>query len=174
MSNKIFIITFSILSLFVGGNLSLNKLHQEKNKEKVTKQKEKKAVATAKTDTTKVSVKTEVKEVDSLRILDNLKFKLLKKQAHASYYHDKFNGKKTASGARFDNSKYTAAHKKLPFGTLVKVTNEANGKSVIVEITDRGPYSRAREIDLSKKAFMEITSNKNSGVVFVTLEVVDK
>ena len=55
----------------------------------------------------------------------------------------------------------------------MRVTNELNGKSVIVQITDRGPFTRAREIDLSKKAFMEIANNKNSGVVFVTLEVVE-
>ena len=170
MNNKIFIITFSILSIFFGANLSLGKKHQEKNKEKTTNQKEKKGVVATKIDTTKVNLKL----VDTIRILENLKLKLLKKQAHASYYHNKFNGRKTASGARFDNSKYTAAHKKLPFGTMVKVTNEANGKSVIVEITDRGPFTKAREIDLSRKAFMEIASNKNSGVVFVTLEVVDK
>jgi len=170
MNNKIFIITFSILSIFLGANLSLGKKHQEKNKQKVTNQKEKKEVVATKIDTSKVTLKL----VDTLRVLENLKLKLLKKQAHASYYHDKFNGKKTASGARFDNNKYTAAHKKLPFGTMVKVTNEANGKSVIVEVTDRGPYTKAREIDLSKKAFMEIASNKNSGVVFVTLEVVEK
>jgi rare lipoprotein A len=52
------------------------------------------------------------------------------------------------------------------------VTNEANGKSVIVEITDRGPFSKAREIDLSRRAFMEITSNKKSGVVIVTIHEV--
>ena len=174
MNNKIFIITFSILSFFVGANLSFNKLHQEKNKHKVTKQKEKKPVIAPKIDTTKVIVKTEIKENDSLKIDGNLKFKLYKKQAHASYYNNKFNGRKTASGIRFDNNKNTAAHKKLPFGTVVRVTNEINGKSVIVQITDRGPFTRAREIDLSKKAFMEIADNKNSGVVFVTLEVVEK
>jgi len=61
----------------------------------------------------------------------------------------------------------------LPFGTKVRVTNEANGKSVIVEINDRGPFSKVREIDLSRRAFMEITSNKNSGVIIVKLEVVE-
>ncbi|MCP2029534.1 rare lipoprotein A (peptidoglycan hydrolase) [Flavobacterium sp. HSC-32F16] len=54
-----------------------------------------------------------------------------KKDAHASYYHDKFNGRKTASGRKFNNNDLTAAHKKLPFGTIVKVTNEANNKFVI-------------------------------------------
>ncbi|MXO06132.1 septal ring lytic transglycosylase RlpA family protein [Flavobacterium sp. HBTb2-11-1] len=94
-----------------------------------------------------------------------------KKNAHASYYHDKFNGRKTASGRRFNNNDLTAAHKKFPFGTLLKVTNEANKKFVIVEITDRGPFVKGREIDLSKRAFMEIASNKKSGVAYVTIEV---
>lgn len=111
--------------------------------------------------------------VDSLFIV-NGNFKFYKKDAHASYYANKFNGKRTSSGRRFDNNKYTAAHKKLPFGTKVKVTNEANGKSVIVEIIDRGPFVRSREIDLSKRAFMEIASNKSSGAVIVTIEVLQK
>ena len=101
-------------------------------------------------------------------------YKLFKKAAHASYYADKFQGRKTASGKKYDKRKYTAAHKKLPFGTIVKVTNEANGESVIVEITDRGPFVRAREIDLSKRAFMDIATNKSSGSMLVTIEVLQK
>ncbi|MFH7004647.1 septal ring lytic transglycosylase RlpA family protein [Flavobacterium bizetiae] len=101
------------------------------------------------------------------------KLKLYKEKAHASYYHDKFNGRKTASGKKFDNNKLTAAHKKLPFGTKLKVTNELNKKSVIVEITDRGPFVNGREIDLSKKAFMDIASNKNSGALNVKIEIVE-
>jgi rare lipoprotein A len=96
---------------------------------------------------------------------------LYKKNAHASYYHDKFNGRKTASGKRFNNNKLTAAHKKFPFGTILKVTNEANNKFTIVEITDRGPFVNGREIDLSKRAFMEIASNKKSGLIYVTIEI---
>ena len=99
---------------------------------------------------------------------------LYKKNAHASYYHDKFNGKKTASGVRFDNDKLTAAHKKFPFGTKLKITNEKNNKSVIVEVTDRGPFIKGREIDLSKKAFMDIASNKSSGAVIVKIEELRK
>ncbi|MBS7252500.1 septal ring lytic transglycosylase RlpA family protein [Flavobacterium branchiicola] len=99
--------------------------------------------------------------------------KLYKEKAHASYYHDKFNGRKTASGVRFDNSKLTAAHKKLPFGTKLKITNEENKKSVIVIINDRGPFVNGREIDLSKKAFMDIASNKKGGVVFVKIEIIE-
>lgn len=96
---------------------------------------------------------------------------LYKTNAHASYYHDKFNGRKTASGKLFDNNKLTAAHKKLPFGSKLKITNEKNNKSVIVEVTDRGPFVNGREIDLSKKAFMNITSNIKSGVVYVKIEI---
>jgi rare lipoprotein A len=102
------------------------------------------------------------------------KFKLYKKTAHASYYADKFHGQKMASGIRYDRNKLTAAHKKLPFGTKLKITNEVNGKSVIVEVTDRGPFVRSREIDLSKRAFMEIASNKSSGSMIVTIEVLEK
>ncbi len=93
------------------------------------------------------------------------------KKAVACYYADKFNGRKTASGEKFSNSKYTAAHKKLPFGTMVRVTNKANGKSVVVKINDRGPFTRGRDIDLSKKAWMEITHDKNRGLLDVTIEV---
>lgn len=114
-------------------------------------------------------IKTEPALIDTLTNLKG-KFKPYKKAAHASYYHDKFTGRRTASGQKFDNQKYTAAHRKLPFGTKLKVTNEKNGKSVIVEITDRGPFTKGREIDLTKKAFMEIADNKKSGIMVVTID----
>lgn len=126
---------------------------------------------TLKTDKLKI---VNLTENDSVFNLDGLKLKAYKKSAHASYYHDRFNGKKTASGARFNNNKYTAAHKKLPFGTKVKVTNEANGKFVIVEITDRGPFVKTREIDLSKRAFMDIAKSKGAGAMTVTIETIQK
>ncbi|PVX46054.1 rare lipoprotein A [Flavobacterium sp. 103] len=107
-------------------------------------------------------------------IVETGKFVFFKKNAHASYYHDKFNGKRTASGKRFDNQKLTAAHRKFPFGTKLRITNEANGKSVIVEVIDRGPFARGREIDLSKKAFMDITSSRSSGAVIVKIEELQK
>lgn len=100
----------------------------------------------------------------------NGKFRLYKRNAHASYYADKFNGRKTASGKKFSNKRYTAAHRKFPFGTILRVTNEANGECVLVEVNDRGPFVRGREIDLSKRAFMEITKNKNSGSIIVKIE----
>lgn len=96
---------------------------------------------------------------------------VFKKEAIACYYHDKFNGKKTASGEKFSNNKLTAAHKTLPFGTKVKVTNLANNKSVEVVINDRGPFTKGFEIDLSRKAFMQITDNKNKGKLTVLLEI---
>ncbi|MDR6969115.1 rare lipoprotein A [Flavobacterium arsenatis] len=102
----------------------------------------------------------------------NASGKVLKSKAEASYYHDKFNGRKTASGEKFSNSKLTAAHRTLAFGTKVKVTNLANDKSVVVEVNDRGPFKKSREIDLSKKAFMEITDNKNHGTLKVRIEVI--
>ncbi|WP_163409951.1 septal ring lytic transglycosylase RlpA family protein [Flavobacterium ajazii] len=125
-------------------------------------------------DTLKTDILKITTPVDSIFSVKGLKLKLYKKSAHASYYHDRFNGRRTANGSRFNNNKYTAAHKKLPFGTKVKVTNEANGKFVIVEITDRGPFVKTRDIDLSKRAFMEITRSKGAGAMTVTIETIEK
>ena len=87
----------------------------------------------------------------------------------ASYYADKYNGRKTASGVTFRNSKKIAAHKTLPFGTKVKVTNLANGKSTKVIIQDRGPFVACRIIDLSKKSARKIGMLKQ-GVGNVKIE----
>jgi rare lipoprotein A len=87
----------------------------------------------------------------------------------ASWYGPGFHGRKTANGERFDTYDYTAAHKTLPFNTLVKVTNLENGKSTIVRINDRGPYSSGRIIDLSYAAKQEIGM---SGLARVRLEIV--
>lgn len=70
----------------------------------------------------------------------------------ASWYGPHFHGRPTANGERFDSAQLTAAHKTLPFNTKVRVTNEENGKSVIVRINDRGPYAGKRVIDLSQGA----------------------
>jgi len=70
----------------------------------------------------------------------------------ASYYGDKFNGRRTASGEVFDNKKMTAAHRTHPFGTQLKVTNLKNNKSVVVTVNDRGPFKAGRVIDVSKEA----------------------
>ncbi len=92
-------------------------------------------------------------------------------KGEASWYGPGFNGKKTASGEIFDMNKLTAAHKKLAFGTKVRVTNLNNNKSVIVRINDRGPYKKGRIIDLSKKAAEKI-GLVQSGVAPVKIEIV--
>lgn len=74
----------------------------------------------------------------------------------ATYYASYFHGRKTSNGERFSNNKYTAAHRTLPFGTEVTVTNLTNGRSVVVRINDRGPFNRHFIIDLSQKAAREI------------------
>lgn len=74
----------------------------------------------------------------------------------ASYYASKFHGRRTASGERFDMHAMTAAHRTLPFGSMVRVTNPANGRSVVVRINDRGPFTRGRTIDLSRAAAEEV------------------
>ena len=95
-----------------------------------------------------------------------------KKTSFASFYHDKFNGRKTASGEIFSNSKLTAANRTLPFGTMVRVTNLRSGKSVIVEINDRGPFHSSRALDLTKAAFKAI-GNTSRGTMPVEYEIID-
>ena len=94
------------------------------------------------------------------------------KTSFASFYHDKFNGRKTASGEIFSNRKLTAAHRTLPFGTIVQVTNLRTGKSVEVRINDRGPFHSSRALDLSKAAFDSI-GNTARGTMPVEYEIVD-
>jgi rare lipoprotein A len=89
----------------------------------------------------------------------------------ASFYADKFQNRKTASGEPYRHNLETAAHKKMPFGSIVKVTNKNNGRSVIVRINDRGPFVKGRVIDLSKSAFSRIGS-LSSGLVNVKINVI--
>ena len=74
----------------------------------------------------------------------------------ASYVASRYDGHATSSGVRYDERQLTAAHRSLPFGTRVRVTNLANGRSVVVTITDRGPFKRGRVIDVSKRAASEL------------------
>ena len=83
----------------------------------------------------------------------------------------KYHGRETASGERLNQKANTAAHKKLPFGTMVKVTNVKNGKSVLVRINDRGPFVKGRIIDLTRSAFASI-GNLESGIIDVKIVVV--
>ncbi|MFC1225240.1 septal ring lytic transglycosylase RlpA family protein [Pedobacter sp. BG31] len=80
----------------------------------------------------------------------------IKKTVLATYYHRKFEGHRTTSGAKYRSKKLTAAHRTLPFGTMVKVTNPDNGKSVVVKVNDRGPFSKRLAIDLSERAAKQI------------------
>ena len=89
----------------------------------------------------------------------------------ASFYADKYQNRKTASGELFKQELKTAAHKKLPFGTRVKVKNLDNGKTVVVKINDRGPFAKGRIIDLSTSAFNRI-GNTASGLIKVKIEVI--
>lgn len=86
----------------------------------------------------------------------------------ASYYGRAWNGRKTACGEIFNTDSLTCAHKTLPFGTMLKVTNKKNGKSVIVRVTDRGPYIKGRIIDLTLAAAKQIDM-VHSGVVPVEI-----
>lgn len=74
----------------------------------------------------------------------------------ASYYSKSWSGRKTANGERLHHDSLTCAHKTYPFGTLLKVTNPVNGLSVIVKVTDRGPYVKGRVVDLSVRAAKEL------------------
>jgi len=90
----------------------------------------------------------------------------------ASYYGSRFHGARTASGERYDETALTAAHRTLPFGTRVQVTNLSNGRSVVVTITDRGPFARGRVIDVSRRAARKLDFLRD-GTARVRLEVVE-
>ena len=98
------------------------------------------------------------------------KAKNVKKVGKASWYGPRFRGKRTASGERFNPKKLTAAHRRLPLGTRVRVTNLENGKTVRVRINDRGPYHGGRIIDLSRAAAQHLSMD---GVARVRLEVLN-
>jgi rare lipoprotein A len=90
----------------------------------------------------------------------------------ASYYADKFVGRSTASGETYHHHKYTCAHKTLPFGTKLIVTNPANNKTVEVVVNDRGPFVNTRVLDLSKAAALEL-GIVQKGIAFVECQIVD-
>ncbi|MFN3770418.1 MAG: septal ring lytic transglycosylase RlpA family protein [Ectopseudomonas guguanensis] len=90
----------------------------------------------------------------------------------ASYYAQAHHGKRTASGERFDQNALTAAHRTLPFGTRVRVTNLNNERSVVVRINDRGPFVHGRVIDVSRAAAVRLDMLR-AGVVPVRVEALD-
>ena len=91
----------------------------------------------------------------------------------ASYYADKFHGRKTANGERFDQNALTAAHKTLPLGTKVRVTRVKTGQSVVLHINDRGPFIKGRIIDLSRRAARKLGIIKR-GLGKVHVEIVSR
>ncbi len=90
-------------------------------------------------------------------------------EGSASYYGNELAGNRTASGERFNPRALTAAHRTLPLGTKIRVTNKANGKSVVVRINDRGPFVKSRLIDVSYAAAQQISMIR-SGHARVKLE----
>lgn len=89
----------------------------------------------------------------------------------ASWYGRRFHGKRTASGERYNMNAMTAAHRKLPFHTIVRVTRKSGGRSVVVRINDRGPFIKGRIIDLSRAAASRLNMLR-AGVVDVRVEVI--
>ena len=102
----------------------------------------------------------------------NKKYSKKELVGEASWYGPGFNGKLTANGERFNMNKMTAAHKTLPFNTIVEVTDLATGKKVKVRINDRGPYAKGRIIDLSKKAAQKL-GILNKGHAKVKLRIIE-
>ncbi len=98
---------------------------------------------------------------------------LANRRGRASWYGRRFHGRRTASGETFNAYSHTAAHRSLPFGTRVRVTNLNNGRSVVVRINDRGPYSGGRIIDLSRAA-AEAIGMLRTGTAPVRVEVLGR
>lgn len=101
---------------------------------------------------------------------DSVVSKLYVKEGIASYYSSRLHGRRTTSGDRYHKWRYTAAHRTLPFGTKVKVTNLRNKKWIIVRINDRGPFNRKRIIDLSYNAARHLGITNGKGLARVRVE----
>ena len=108
-----------------------------------------------------------------LTIQKIVKSKILFISGKCSYYAHRFHGRLMANGKRFNMYAMTAAHKTLPFGTLLRITNLKNNKSVIVRITDRGPYIKGRHVDLSYGAAQKIGNPKKTGVFTCKIEILN-
>lgn len=125
------------------------------------------AASTAEASTPAIAVSNAISTPDTIAPNSNTSMK-----GKASYYADDFHGRKTASGQVFRQGQLTAAHRYLPLGTKVRVTNLRNKRSVDVHINDRGPWSKGRIIDLSKAAAKQLGMVR-PGVTMVKLEVLD-
>jgi rare lipoprotein A len=138
--------------------------HANKESEKIAGKVRRNAENTEKTEGSQSRVKDEV----TIRTGENGQ-PVVEQLGEASFYGDGFQGKKTASGERFDQNDLTAAHPTLPLGTNATVTNLEAGNSVDVKINDRGPHAKGRDIDLSKGAAKELGMTKD-GVAPVKIE----
>lgn len=163
MINKLILGVSTMIAAFLASNFSFQKFESNSFNSKPVQD-------TIKNDTIKDSL-----FIDSLSIEEGLyNYKLYKSKSYATHYANRFNGRRTASGERFDNNKLTAAHRRLPFGTKVRVTNIANGRKIIVKINDRGPHVKGREIDLSNKAFRYLMAGRRGGIMAVKIELAVK
>lgn len=150
------ILTVVALMFWLYGGVAVSGDKAEQRAEAVADKVEKKAQQTEKVEgkndlvKDKVEVKTDTKGEP-----------VIEQTGEASWYGKDFQGKKTASGETFDQHDLTAAHPTLPLGTEATVTNLETGKSVDVEINDRGPYTKGHDIDLSKEAAKEIGMKKD-------------
>jgi rare lipoprotein A (peptidoglycan hydrolase) len=147
-------VTALMLWLHSGVAISGDKTQQKA--EALAEKVEKKAKQTEKSEGKNDLVKDEVKVTT-----DAKGGKVVEQVGEASWYGKDFQGKKTSSGETFNQHDLTAAHPTLPMGTKAKVTNLETGKSVQVEINDRGPHRKGRDIDLSKEAAEEIGMKKD-------------
>jgi rare lipoprotein A len=111
----------------------------------------------------------EMQEAPPLAKVPELQQPTIVETGLASWYGPRFHGKRTASGEVFNQGDFTAAHRTLPWGTKVKVTNIANGKSVAVRINDRGPFGKGRIIDVSRAA-ARVLGMVGSGITTVRIE----
>jgi rare lipoprotein A len=147
--NKIFRYSFSVLSLsfILASMLFANEFHH--------------TFRVNQHDDDSVMQETMIEQVDSLV------------QGKASFYGSEFNGRKTANGEIYDETALTAAHRTLPFGTVLRVTNLRNGLSVIVRINDRGPFHPDRVLDISKSAAEEIDLIR-FGVTEIEAEILEQ
>ena len=103
-------------------------------------------------------------------ILDVIKSTIIYLNTKCSYYAHFFHGRKTASGSKYNMHDLTCAHKTLPFGTLLRITNLSNYLSVIVTVTDRGPYTTGRTVDLSYGAAKKLNIIKK-GIANCKVEI---
>jgi len=114
----------------------------------------------------------EVKKIDIHHVGERLRKEVLYEQGKATYYSARSHGHKTANGERHDKNAMICAHKKLPFGTLIRVVNEKNKKEVVVRVNDRGPFGKGMVIDLSYGAAKELGMLAD-GVVPVSLYILE-